>query len=133
MTENPSKPLTLRLVLALLALEALAIVAVLAVLILELGQGKSQSLLSSIFLIVLSAAALSWVSLFTRELYRGKRWARSAAVFWQLLLAAVGAGAISETGSNQVFGFLLVLLAGATMVLLFTPSVVQATRDQNEN
>jgi hypothetical protein len=126
MTEPSEKPITLKLVLGLLALEALAIVAVLVVLILELIEGRSENLLSSIFLIVLAAAAVSWVALFTRELFRGKRWARSAAVFWQLLQATVGAGAITESGTNQALGFLIVLVAGATMVLLFTPSVVQA-------
>jgi hypothetical protein len=133
MTKNPKKPTSILIAVGLLVLEAVSILSVLAGLVLELASGRYQNLVSSIFLVALGAGAIAWVLLFTRELFRGRRWARSAAVFWQLLLAAVGAGATAESGSNQLIGFGLILLAGITMVLLFMPSVVEATRDQNED
>jgi hypothetical protein len=125
-------PALVQIVLILLVLEALALVAVFFTLLLELFSGQFQSFYAEVFLLVLAAGATLWVLQFSRGLLNKKRWARSAAFFWQLLQAVVGAGAIAETGTSRVIGALLVLISGITVVLLFNSKVVEATNEETE-
>ena len=125
-------PALVQIVLILLVLEALALVAVFFTLLLELFSGQFQSFYAEVFLLVLAAGATLWVLQFSRGLLNKKRWARSAAFFWQLLQAVVGAGAIAETGTSRVIGAALVLLSGLVVVLLFNSKVVEATNEETE-
>jgi hypothetical protein len=125
-------PALVQIVLILLVVEALALVAVFFTLLLELFSGQFQSFYAEVFLLVLAAGATLWVLQFSRGLLNKKRWARSAAFFWQLLQAVVGAGAIAETGTSRVIGAALVLLSGLVVVLLFNSKVVEATNEETE-
>jgi hypothetical protein len=113
-------------------LEALALAGVFFSLLLELFSGQFQSIFAEVFLVVISGAATLWVLHFSRGLLNKKRWARSAAFFWQLLQAVVGAGAMAETGSSQVIGALLVIVSGITLVLLFNKTVVADTNEATD-
>ena len=121
-----------QIVLVLLLLEALALAAVFLALLLELLSGQFQSIFAQVFLVVISGAAVLWVLHFSRGILNKKRWARSAAFFWQLLQAVVGAGAMAETGSSQVLGALLVIVSGITLVLLFNKNVVAETNEATD-
>jgi hypothetical protein len=121
-----------QIVLVLLLLEALALAAVFLTLLLELLSGQFQSIFAQVFLVVISGAAVLWVLHFSRGILNKKRWARSAAFFWQLLQAVVGAGAMAETGSSQLIGALLVLVSGITLVLLFNKNVVADTNEATD-
>jgi hypothetical protein len=121
-----------QIVLVLLLLEALALAAVFLTLLLELFSGQFQSIFAEVFLVVISGAAVLWVLHFSRGILNKKRWARSAAFFWQLLQAVVGAGAMAETGSSQVIGALLVIVSGITLVLLFNRNVVADTNEATD-
>ena len=125
-------PKMVRIVLVLLLLEALALAAVFLALLLELFSGQFQSIFAQVFLVVISGAAVLWVLHFSRGLLNKKRWARSAAFFWQLLQAVVGAGAMAETGSSQLIGALLVIVSGITLVLLFNKNVVADTNEATD-
>lgn len=125
-------PKMVQIVLVLLMLEALALAAVFFTLLLELLSGQFQSIFAQVFLVVISGAAVLWVLHFSRGILNKKRWARSAAFFWQLLQAVVGAGAIAETGSSQVIGALLVTVSGITLVLLFNKNVVADTNEATD-
>ena len=122
-----------QLVAILLLIEALAVAWIFFALSLELLSGNVINVFAEIFLIVLAFGATAWVLFFMRGLLRKKRWARSAAFFWQLLQAVTGAGALAETGSNQLIGALLDILAGAVVLLLFNKTVVFETNEENEN
>ncbi len=122
-----------QLVAVLLITEALALAWIFFALLLELFSGKVVNIYAEIFLIVLAAAATTWVVFFTRNLLLRKRWARSAAFFWQLLQAVVGAGALAEVGSNRLLGIALVLLSAAVVILLFNKTVVLETNEETEN
>lgn len=124
-------PLLLQLVLTLLATEALLLAWTFVVLLLELLTGNVLNIYAEIFLIVLAAGATAWVLNFTRGLLMKKRWARSAAFFWQLLQGVIGAGALAESGNNRVFGIFLVVLSAAVVVLLFNKQVVSETNLEN--
>lgn len=121
-----------QIVLVLLMLEALALAGVFFSLVLELFSGEFQSIFAEVFLLVISGAAVLWVLQFSRGILNKKRWARSAAFFWQLLQAVVGAGAMAETGSSQVIGALLVIISGITLVLLFNKNVVADTNEASD-
>ena len=82
---------------------------------------------AEIFLLVTALGATAWVVNFTRGILQKKRWARSAAFFWQLLQAVIGAGAIVEEGISRVAGFGIVGVAFVVVVLLFNKKVVEAT------
>ena len=125
-------PKMVQIVLVLLMLEALALAGVFFSLLLELFSGQFQSIFAEVFLVVISGAATLWVLHFSRGLLNKKRWARSAAFFWQLLQAVVGAGAMAETGSSQVIGALLVIVSGITLVLLFNKTVVADTNEATD-
>lgn len=125
-------PKMVQIVLVLLLLEALALAAVFLTLLLELFSGQFQSIFAEVFLVVISGAAVLWVLHFSRGILNKKRWARSAAFFWQLLQAVVGAGAMAETGSSQVIGALLVTVSGITLVLLFNKNVVADTNEATD-
>ncbi len=125
-------PKMVQIVLVLLLLEALALAAVFLTLLLELLSGQFQSIFAQVFLVVISGAAVLWVLHFSRGILSKKRWARSAAFFWQLLQAVVGAGAMAETGSSQLIGALLVIVSGITLVLLFNKNVVAETNEATD-
>jgi hypothetical protein len=121
-----------QIVLVLLMLEALALAGVFFSLVLELLSGQFQSIFAEVFLLVISGAAVLWVLQFSRGILNKKRWARSAAFFWQLLQAVVGAGAVVETGFSQVIGALMVIVSGIAVVLLFNKTVVADTNEATD-
>jgi hypothetical protein len=125
-------PALVQIVLILLVVEALILAAVFFSFLFELFSGQFQSIYAEVFLLVLAAGATLWVFQFSRGLLNKKRWARSAAFFWQLLQAVVGAGAIVETGTSRVIGAILVLISGITVVLLFNSKVVEATNEETD-
>jgi hypothetical protein len=136
--KDPLKPFRqahplVQLVTILLLIEALALAAVFFALTLELLSGNVLNVYAEIFLIVLALGATAWVLNFTRGLLNKKRWARSAAFFWQLLQGVIGAGALAEESSNRMIGIFLVVLSGATVLLLFNKQVVEQTNEENEN
>jgi Ca2+/Na+ antiporter len=126
-------PRLVQLVAILLLLEAVAIGMAFFSLLLELLSGAYQNLYAEIFLLVLALGAMAWVVRFTTELLNKKRWARSAAFFWQLLQVAIGAGALADESGNRLFGAALVIIAGLVVVLLFNPKVVAATSEATES
>lgn len=120
-------------VVILLLVEVLALSLIFFALVLELISGNVIVILAEIFFIVLTVGAIAWVLFFTRGLLKKKRWARSAAFFWQLLQGVTGAGALAEQGVNQLLGVFLVLLSGVVVALLFNKTVVFETNEENEN
>jgi len=122
-----------QLVTIVLFIEALAVAWIFFALLLELLSGNVINVFAEIFLLVLAAGAVAWILFFMRGILKKKRWARSAAFFWQLLQAVTGAGALAEAGSNQLIGVFLVLLSGIVVILLFNKTVVLNTNEENEN
>jgi O-antigen ligase len=126
-------PPLVQLVLVLLLVEAMVLFVVFFILLGELISGSYQSIYAEIFFIVLSFASASWVLGFSKGILEKKRWARSAAFFWQLLQAFVGAGALSDPQSNQALGVFLVALSALVVILLFNKKVIEATNQMSED
>ena len=125
-------PALVKLVVSLLFIEALIIALVFFALLLELLSGNVINVYAEIFLIVLAAGSIAWVLNFSRGILRGKRWARSAAFFWQLLRGVVGAGALAEEGNHQIIGIVLAALSAVVVILLFNKNFVAETNRETE-
>ena len=125
-------PALVKLVVSLLFIEALIIALVFFALLLELLSGNVINIYAEIFLIVLAAGSVAWVLHFSLGILQGKRWARSAAFFWQLLQGVVGAGALAEEGSNRNVGIFLVVLSAVVVILLFNKNFVADTNREND-
>jgi hypothetical protein len=121
-----------KLVVSLLFIEALIITLVFFALLLELLSGNVLNIYAEIFLIVLAAGSIAWVLHFSLGILQGKRWARSAAFFWQLLQGVVGAGALAEQSSDRSIGIFLVVLSAVVAILLFNKRFIAETNREND-
>jgi hypothetical protein len=108
----------------------LVLVASFAFLLLELISGNYQSFYAEVFLLAVAFGAVLWVGKLSLGIIQKKRWARSAAFFWQLLQGAVGANAL---GSNLPLGIFLVALSLVLILILFNKRVVDLTNEESEN
>ena len=86
------------------------------------GQGRDLVTdLSFVFILLMSALFLTLAS---RAILSGKRWARSAGVFWQLIQIFIAFG----TYEASVLGAIAITLPSlAVLFTLFQKEVVQAT------
>lgn len=64
-----------------------------------------------------------------RQLVFKKRWARSAAFFWQLIQLAVAWNSFTGQFANFYIGGYLVLTSAATIYFLFTKPVIEETQE----
>jgi hypothetical protein len=101
-------------------------------LLLALFAGETQSFTTSLALLALVLAAAAWLIFVSIKLFAGRRWARSAAVFWQLVQLAVASASFSGQFGSQAIGWLLIIPSVFVMVLLFTKKVIAATSQTSE-
>lgn len=125
MTSFSKAPKQLQALVLVLLAEAAAVFAAFLSLAVELLRGEFQNFYAEVFLLALSFFAVLWILQFTRWLLGGRRWARSAAVFWQLLQVAIGASAVAE---NLPLGVSLIAAAAVAFGLLFSKVVVDFTQ-----
>ena len=120
-------PAGLLTVIVVVALEA----SVLAYFGIKLGMGilggESRAFTTAIALFAMVAAAAAWLFYVAFSLTRSKRWARSAAFFWQLIQLAVATGSFSGQFGNQAIGWGLIIPSAIVIVTLFNKDVVAAT------
>ena len=128
MTSKAEKP-PIGLVLATILLwaEGLFVGFLAARLGLALTSGETRSFVTSVALFALVTAASIWIIYVGFSLRKGKRWARSAAVFWQLVQLAVATGSFSGEFGSQAIGWSLILPSVLGLGLLFSKKVVAAT------
>jgi hypothetical protein len=133
--QNQLQPRPIGLIFSALmvALEGIFVGALAARLGLALLSGDTRSLVTSIALFALVAAAAIWIIFVALNLFRGKRWARSAGVFWQLVQLAVASGSFSGQFGSQAIGWALILPSVLILALLFSKKVVAATMGQIDN
>jgi hypothetical protein len=83
-----------------------------------------------IALCVMFAGTAAFVFFIARQLMFKKRWARSAAVFWQLIQLAVAWNSFTGEITGYFFGAWLIITAAAALYFLFTKVVVEETQEQ---
>lgn len=128
---HPAQSWQLRLAVALLTVESVAALCWAAWLALEMVISTPQSVPLALALIVVLVGFGLWVLLASRSLRAGRGWARSAAVFVQLVMTALAVGSLGGSTSSVVICLALLIPAVVEGVLLFTPAVVEATSDRS--
>lgn len=118
----------MRLLAVLLFAEAALLIGVTLWFVFELVTEQPSSFASALVLTVLSGIAAVWVTLIAANSLRGSSWIRGAAVTWQLLQIAVAVGSFQGIFARPDIGWALLVPAVLVLVLLFTKSVMAATR-----
>ena len=105
-----------------------AVVLFLATVAIVWGMTTSQAgaVLTDSALVVLTLSAGVWLTFAGIAITKGKRWARSAGVFWQLIQIAIALGTFE---ASLLGGFAIALPSLAVLVTLFSPGVVKATSE----
>jgi len=115
-------------VLALIVFaECALLVAATVFLVVELLVATPASYASAIALTVLVAIGAIWVGVIAVNLLRRQPWTRGATVVWQILQIAVAIGMFQGAYARPDLGWLLLIPSIVVLVLLFTPSVRDAT------
>lgn len=128
--QKPRQPLALKLVAGVIALEALVVLGLAAIILLEIFAGTSKSFTTAIALFAMVAAAGTFVAFIAVSLLRSKRWARSAALFWQLVQLSVATGSFTGQFANALIGMALIVPSLIVAILIFRKDVVAATMQQ---
>jgi hypothetical protein len=105
-------------------LEALVLYIATAASIWALIIGDTTSVVTGAALAAICLGVALWLTSAARAITKGKRWARSAGVFWQLMQITISFG-LYEVNILAALG--VVLASGAVLITLFTKDVVAAT------
>jgi hypothetical protein len=81
-------------------------------------------------LTALGAILAVWLAFVVKALKDGRRWARNAAIFWQLVQLTVAWGSFTGEFANAAIGVGLILPSVAVIALLFTKPVFDATQGE---
>jgi hypothetical protein len=124
---RPPAPVLLRVLSGVVLLEAVAMGVVAVLLLIELVTTPAVSVATGIALAVLAALAAAWLVAMFLGLLRRRPWVRGAVFTWQFLQLAIAIGSFQQGGRADI-GWLLLLPTIVAIALLFTPSVMNATR-----
>ena len=83
-----------------------------------------------IALCVMMTGTAAFIFFVARQLIFIKRWARSAAVFWQLIQIAVAWNSFTGEVTGYFFGAWLIITSAIALYFLFTKVVIEATQEQ---
>ena len=122
------RPALLILLAALIYLEATALGVASVVLLLDLLTQRPDSYASGVAILVLTILATVWLAVMATHALLGRPWIRGGAVTWQVLQIAIGIGSFGGLFSRPDIGWLLIIPAVLVLVLLFTPTVIRATK-----
>ena len=121
------RPLGLKIIIGIGALEGLVLAYLAAQLLVGILLGESRSLPTTLSLFAIVALTAAAVLFFAYGLLQGKRWARSAALFWQLIQLAIASGSFTGQFGSNAIGWSLIIPSVTVLVLLFTKKVVAST------
>ena len=117
---------TLRAISVAFFLEALVLFVATAAIIWGMTTSQAGALLTNSALVVLTLSAGVWLTFAGIAITKGKRWARSAGVFWQLIQLAIALGTFK---ASLLGGFAIALPSLAVLFTLFSSEVVKATSE----
>ena len=119
------RPPVLLLVCVLVVLEAAAFVGLGFAWAADLVRGRAELPGATLFLAVFGVGIGLLLALAARALWRGRRWARSLVMMWQILLVVLSLGWIG-TGVS-VWGVVVLVVSAVIAVGLLLPAVVRVT------
>jgi hypothetical protein len=111
-------------------LEALLVGAFGGFLLWGLISGQSKSIPAEATLVALYLAAAVWVVYIGVALRQGRRWARSAAVFWQTCQLFIASQSFTGRGANDVIGVILIATSVFVLAHVFSGRVIRASRGE---
>jgi len=117
---------TLRAISVAFFLEALVLFVATVAIVWGMTTSQAGALLTNSALVVLTLSAGVWLTFAGIAISKGKRWARSAGVFWQLIQLAIALGTFE---ASLLGGFAIALPSLAVLFTLFSSEVVKATSD----
>lgn len=120
------RPALFWVLVVLLAAEFLLVAGVAVTLIVELLVDTPASYPAAIALAVLALIAAVWLGAIVVGALRGQAWIRGAAIVWQVLQFAVGAGSVTGAFASPAIGWPLVAVALVAFGLLLTKPVQDA-------
>jgi hypothetical protein len=121
------RPTGLKIIIGIVLIEGLVLAYLAAQLLVGILVGESRSLPTTLSLFAIVALTAAAVLFFAYGLFQGKRWARSAALFWQLIQLAIASGSFTGQFGSNAIGWGLIIPSVIVLVLLFTKPVVAAT------
>jgi len=130
MASSAKKPIGLTVVLAIIGLEQLVVLYLLSSYVLATLAGQVKSLPTMLALAALGLIVAIWLAYVVKALYDGRRWARSGAIFWQLVQLAIAWGSFTGQFANAAIGIGLIVPSVAVIALLFTKPVFNATQGE---
>jgi hypothetical protein len=123
----------LALLAAIILLEGALLVAATVYLVIELLTARPDSYPSAVAILVLTAVAAVWLVIMGVHTLLGRAWIRGGTVVWQVLQIAVAIGSFQGGYfARPDLGWWLIVPAVIALGLLFTPSVIAATRRPDE-
>jgi hypothetical protein len=117
---------TLRAISIAYFLEALVLYLATLASIWAMATSQSKALLTDSALVLLTLGAAIWLTFAGLAITKGKRWARSAGVFWQLIQLTIALGTFE---ASLLGGFGIAIPSLAVLLSLFLPEVVKATSE----
>jgi len=117
---------TLRALSVAYYLEALVLYIATTAIIWAMATSPTKALLTDSALLILTLGAAIWLTFAGRAILRGKRWARSAGIFWQLIQLAIASGTFE---ASLLYGYAIAIPSLAVLFTLFTKTVVKATSE----
>lgn len=117
---------TLRALSVAYYLEALVLYIATTAIIWAMATSPTKALLTDSALVILTLGAAIWLTFAGRAILRGKRWARSAGIFWQLIQLAIASGTFE---ASLLYGYAIAIPSFAVLFTLFTKTVVKATSE----
>ncbi|NUU16220.1 hypothetical protein HP550_03020 [Cellulomonas humilata] len=119
------RPVALLVVCLLLTLEAAAFLGLGVAWIADVVRGTATMAGASLFLAAFGIGIALLLLLAARGLWRGRRWARSPVIMWQILLVVLAVGWLGA--EPTVWAALVLVVAVAVGVGLLLPAVVAVT------
>lgn len=130
MANKSKKPIGLIVVLTLIGLEQMVVLYLLSSYLLATIAGQVKSLPTMLALAALGLIVAIWLAYVVKALYDGRRWARSGAIFWQLVQLAIAWGSFTGQFANAAIGIALIVPSITVIALLFTKPVFDATQGE---
>jgi hypothetical protein len=119
----------LKIAIMLLVVEG-SIMALVSISVIAGGLITLKNLPALLALFAISVFATLLIFFIARQLVFKKRWARSAAFFWQLVQLSVAWNSFTGQFANYYIGGYLVITSLAAIYFLFTKAVVDSTQEQ---
>ena len=124
----PRRPRSLFLLAVVLFFEAALLALLAGFLVFELVTETPASLASAVGILILVLASAGWLVAVGVGALHSRPWVRAAALTWQILQIAVAVGSFQGLFARGDIAWLLLIPAIVAIALLFTRSVMEATR-----